>query len=83
MEAVQPVPPLAGDESNQLVGLSPDVSPPLSAFVPLGQLTLRVPVDFGPSAVDALVTSVRPGASGRPAQTAVVVAEELDGSATE
>src|SRR5436305_15310962 len=78
-EAVQPAPPLVGDESNQIAGLSPDVSPTLSAFFPLGQLTLIVAFDFGPSAVGALVTSARPGADDRLAQIAVVVAEELDG----
>jgi len=82
-EAVQPVPPLAGDESNQIAGLSPDVTPPLSAFFPLGPLTLSVAFDFGPSAVEALVTSARPGAAERLAQIAVVVADELDGSAAE
>jgi hypothetical protein len=79
-DAVQPLPPLAGDESNQTAGLTFDERPPLSAFVPLGHETLSVPFDFAPSDDDALVTSVRPGASVKPAQIALVVAEELDGT---
>jgi hypothetical protein len=82
-DAVHPVPPLAGAESNQIAGLSADVTPPLSAFFPSGQLTLSMAFDFGPSAVEALVTSARPGAPDRLVQIAVVVVDELDGSATE
>ena len=79
-EAVQPVPPLAGDESYQIAGLSPDVTPPLSAFVPPGQLTVNVAFELLPRTVGVLVATVRPGTSSNAAQITDDVADELDGS---